>query len=76
MMTEFKKKIETMFYITDADSDGLINEEEIKKIILTANKLFCEESAQYFPESTLIQQSLSCLKAKKVIENLLTKKKT
>ena len=71
MMTEFKKKIETMFYITDADSDGLINEEEIKKIILTANKLFCEESAQYFPESTLIQQSLSCLKAKKVIENLL-----
>ena len=30
MKTEFKKKIEIMFYITDSDSDGLINEGKLK----------------------------------------------
>ena len=71
MKTEFRKKIETMFFIIDSDSDGLINEREIKKLVLTTNKLFCEESSEYFSGSTLIQQSLSNLKAKKALENLL-----
>ena len=44
MKAEFKKKIEIMFYITDSDSDGLINEREIKKLILTTNKMFYEEN--------------------------------
>lgn len=71
MKTEFRKKIETLFYIADSDSDGLINEREIKKLVLTTNKLFCEESSEYFSGSTLIQQSLSNLKAKKALANLL-----
>lgn len=71
MQTEFKKKIETIFYITDSDSDGLINESEITKLILTTNKLFCEESSEYLSESTLIQQSLSNIKAKKAISMLI-----
>ena len=71
MQTEFRKKIETMFYITDADNDGLINESEIKKIVLTTNKIFCEESSEYFSGSTLIQQSLSSLKANKALYALL-----
>lgn len=71
MQTEFKKKIETIFYITDSDNDGLINEREIKKLILTTNKLFFEESSQYISGSNLIQQSLSNLKAKNSISTLL-----
>ena len=71
MQTEFRKKLETMFYITDADNDGLINENEIKKIVLTTNKIFCEESSEYFSGSTLIQQSLSSLKANKALDTLL-----
>ena len=71
MQSQFKKKIETMFYISDLDDDGLINEREIKRIILTTNKLFCEESSEYFSDSTLIQQSLSSLKAKKALHKLL-----
>ena len=71
MQTEFRKKIETMFYITDADSDGLINESEVKKIVLTTNKIFCEESSEFFSGSTLVQQSLSSLKANKALSTLL-----
>ena len=71
MQTEFKKKLETMFLISDSDSDGLINEIEIKKLILTTNKLFCEQTSQYNSGSTLIQQSLSNLNAKKALDTLL-----
>ena len=71
MKTEFKKKIEIMFYITDSDSDGLINEGEIKKLILTTNKMFYEGSLELFSGSTLVQQSLSNIKANKILSILL-----
>lgn len=71
MKTEFKKKIEIMFYITDSDSDGLINEREIKKLILTTNKMFYEGSLELFSGSTLVQQSLSNIKANKILSILL-----
>ena len=71
MKAEFKKKIEIMFYITDSDSDGLINEREIKKLILTTNKMFYEGSLELFSGSTLVQQSLSNIKANKIVSILL-----
>ena len=71
MKTEFKKKIEIMFYITDSDSDGLINEREIKKLILTTNKMFYEGSLELFSGSTLVQQSLLNIKANKILSILL-----
>jgi len=70
MKIEFKKKIEIMFYITDSDSDGLINEREIKKLILTTNKMFYEGSLELFSGSTLVQQSLSNIKANKILSIL------
>ena len=70
MKTEFKKKIEIMFYITDSDNDGLINEREIKKLILTTNKMFYEGSLELFSGSTLVQQSLSNIKANKILSIL------
>ena len=71
MQTEFKKKIEIMFYVTDSDSDGLINEREIKKLILTTNKMFYEGPLELFSGSTLVQQSLSNIKANKILSILL-----
>ena len=69
--TKFKIKIETMFYITDFDLDGLINEKEIKKLIYTINQIFSEESSQFSSDSSLILQSLSAIKAKKSYYNIL-----
>ena len=69
--TKFKIKIETMFYITDFDLDGLINEKEIKKLIFTINQIFSEESSQFSSDSSLILQSLSAIKAKKAYYNIL-----
>ena len=69
--TKFKIKIETMFYITDFDLDGLINEKEIKILIFTINQIFSEESSQFISNSSLILQSLSAIKAKKACNEIL-----
>ena len=71
MHTEFKKKIETMFFISDSDNDGLVNEKEIKKLIFASNMLFCEQTSQINSRSRLIQQSLSHLNAEKAFDILL-----
>ena len=71
MMTNFKTKLETMFHVVDTDNDGFINEAEIKKLIITANRLFYEESKEKFSGSSLIQQSLSNFKANKALSKLL-----
>jgi len=71
MLTNFKTKIETMFNIIDTDNDGLINEEELKQLILKTNKLFYQESKEKFSKSSLIQQALSNFKANKALSKLL-----
>ena len=71
MLTNFKTKIETMFNIIDIDNDGLINEEELKQLILKTNKLFYQESKEKFSKSSLIQQALSNFKANKALSKLL-----
>ena len=60
-----------MFYITDSDLDGLISEKEVKKLIFTIYQIFSEESTQFSSESSLIQQSLSTLKANKVYYEIM-----
>ena len=71
MLTNYKTKIETMFNIIDTDNDGLINEEELKQLILKTNKLFYQESKEKFSKSSLIQQALSNFKANKALSKLL-----
>ena len=71
MLTNFRAKLETMFHVVDTDNDGLINEAEIKKLVITANRLFYEESKEKFSKSSLIQQSLSNFKANKALSKLL-----
>ena len=70
MMTNFKIKLEMMFRIIDTDNDGLINEDEIKKLITITNKLFYEESKEKFSKSSLIQQALANYKANKILTKL------
>ena len=70
MMTNFKIKLEMMFRIIDTDNDGLINEDEIKKLITITNKLFYEESKEKFSKSSLIQQALANFKANKILSKL------
>ena len=71
MITNFKIKLESMFNIIDTDNDKLINEEEIKNLIITTNKLFYEDSKEKFSKSSLIQQAISNFKANKALSKLL-----
>ena len=67
MLKNFKEKIETMFHVIDTDNDGSINENEIKKLIITTNKLFHEFPKGHFSKSNLVQQALSNFKANKIL---------
>ena len=71
MITNFKTKLESMFNIIDTDNDKLINEEEIKKLVIITNKLFYEDSKEKFSKSGLIQQAVSNFKANKALSKLL-----
>ena len=71
MITNFKTKLESMFNIIDTDNDKLINEEEIKKLVIITNKLFYEDSKEKFSKSSLIQQAMSNFKANKALSKLL-----
>ena len=71
MLTNYKTKVETMFHVIDTDNDGLINEAEIKKLIVTTNRLFYEEAKEKFSSSSLIQEALSTFKANKALSKLL-----
>ena len=70
MLKNFKEKIETMFHVIDRDNDGSINENEIKKLIITTNKLFNESTKGHFSKSNLVQQALSNFKANKILVQL------
>ena len=70
MLKNFKEKIETMFHVIDSDNDGSINENEIKKLIITTNKLFNESPKGHFSKSNLVQQALSNFKANKILVQL------
>ena len=71
MITNFKTKLESIFNIIDTDNDKLINEEEIKKLVIITNKLFYEDSKEKFSKSGLIQQAVSNFKANKALSKLL-----
>ena len=71
MITNYKNKLESMFNVTDTDNDKLINEDEIKKLVITTNKLFYEDSKEKFSKSSLIQQAIANFKANKALSKLL-----
>ena len=63
---DFFQKIKILFEITDSDDDGLINENEVKKIIFTINNLFPRDVSLLKTDSNLISQSLSNIFAAKI----------
>ena len=63
---DFFQKIKILFEITDSDDDGLINENEVKKIIFTINNLFPRDVSLLKTNSNLISQSLSNIFASKI----------
>ena len=71
MITNYKNKLESMFNVTDTDNDKLINEDEIKKLVITTNELFYEDSKEKFSKSSLIQQAIANFKANKALSKLL-----
>ena len=71
MITNYKNKLESMFNVTDTDNDKLISEDEIKKLVITTNKLFYEDSKEKFSKSSLIQQAIANFKANKALSKLL-----
>ena len=68
---DFFKKIKIIFEITDYDDDGLISENEIKKIIFTINNLFPRDVNQLNSNSYLISQSLSNIFANNIYRSIM-----
>jgi Ca2+-binding EF-hand superfamily protein len=70
MKAEFREKMQLLFEITDVDSDGYINQVEIKNIINTAYFIFSDEECSLPTSSSIVNHSLATLKAQQVIDKL------
>ena len=57
--------------MSDLDSDNLINEFELIKLIQTLNTIFCEEISTIKFESTILSQSLIEIKINEIINLIL-----
>jgi hypothetical protein len=68
---DFKEKMKLLFEITDADSDGYINEEEIRNMIFIVNFLFSDEEASLMSNSTIINQSLANIKSGQIFNMIM-----
>ena len=68
---DFFTKMKIIFEITDYDDDGLISENEIKKIIFTINNLFPRDVNQLNSNSHLISQSLSNIFANNIYRSIM-----
>ena len=70
MKCEYKEKIRVLFKLTDIDDDGLINKNELIKLISTVNYIFSEEESPIHTGSSVLTQSITTLKIKEA-KNLL-----
>ena len=68
---DFEHKLKYFFILSDLDSDNLINEFELIKLIQTLNILFCEEICTVKTESTILAQSLIEIKIKEILNLIL-----
>ncbi len=68
---DFFQKIKLIFEFTDYDDDGLINDNEIRKMIFTINNLFPRDVSKFKTNSNLICQSLSNIFAKKIYRSIM-----
>ncbi len=68
---DFEHKLKYLFKLSDLDSDNLINEFELIKLIQTLNILFCEEICTIKTESTILAQSLIEIKIKEILNLIL-----
>jgi Ca2+-binding EF-hand superfamily protein len=66
---DFKEKIQLLFHITDVDSDGFINQNEMKNIINTCHHIFADEENS--SKSSIVNQSMAGIKANQIIEKIL-----
>ena len=69
--SDFDNKIKLLFDLSDLDSDGLINENEIKQMIYSFIILFSQNECQFKTQSNLIQRSLANAKANKVYFSIM-----
>ena len=67
----FDNKIKLLFYLTDIDEDGFLNENEIKNMIATCNFLFCEEGNIINTSSSILSQSLMNLKVNNIFKEII-----
>jgi Ca2+-binding EF-hand superfamily protein len=70
MKSDFKEKMQLLFDITDVDSDGYINQVEIKNIINNSYFIFSDEECSLPTNSSIVNHSLATLKAQQVIDKL------
>ena len=69
--TTFEKKINLLFNLTDKDSDGLINLDELFTLIKTVNIIFSSEISPLEMNSMILNQSIVNIKIKQIINLLL-----
>ena len=69
--TTFEKKINLLFNLTDKDSDGLINLDELFTLIKTVNIIFSCEITPMEMNSIILNQSIINIKVKQILNLLL-----
>ena len=67
---EFIEKLKLIFYLTDIDEDGYVNEKEIKRLIITLNNLFSFEIPSILSDSCILKQSLNSYRIKNIINKI------
>ena len=70
LLSQFKKKLELLFKLTDNDEDGLLNKRQIKFMLITVNHLFSEEMNTLKLKSSILSQSLTNIKVENILAEL------
>ena len=69
---EMHDKVKLLYELTDADNDGFINQNELKNMIYTLNRIFSQEEATIKLDSALVYQSIASIKSYQIF-NLFMK---
>ena len=70
LLAKFEAKLKLLFKVSDLDEDGLINETEIKRMIIVSNHLFVEETDTLQMNSSILLQSLTNIKVENILQEL------
>ena len=70
LFAKFEVKLKLLFKVSDLDEDDLINATEIKRMIITTNHLFVEETDTLKMNSSILSQSLTNIKVENILKDL------